>query len=133
MCKSLKVFLILISSISLNARADIDAYQWCQVHMDNLKRLSSLDMSVLLEIRKSISMASNVYQLGEATGKNYEEASRLMIAESKKSKVGADKFIMETMKSMKIDTINNAINMHGERNEKVWTDWYSSCVSVNRK
>ena len=133
MYRSLKVILILISFISLNVRADVDAYQWCQAHMDNLKRLSSSDMTALLDRRKSISMASNVYQLGEATGKNYEEASRLMVAESKKSKVEADKFIMETMKSIEIDTLNNAISMHGEKNEKVWTDWYSSCVSANRK
>ena len=40
---------------------------------------------------------------------------------------------METMKSMEIDTLNNAINMHGEKNEKVWTDRYLSYVSVDRK
>ncbi len=112
--------------------ADVDAYQWCQVHIDNLKMLSSLDKDVLVEIRKRITYSESIKELSKATGKPLEEMVPIIMEHQGIPAAEAEKQALNIFKGMEVRAINDAIRLHGNSNELVWTEWFDKCVRANK-
>jgi len=129
-----RLFLLSLASI-MNWQlvyADVDAYQWCQAHMDNLKWLSSFDKEVLVELRKRITYSESVRELGKATGKPLEEMVPLIMKHQGISEEEAEKQALNLYKMLEVNAVNTAILLNGNVNELVWTEWFDKCVQTNK-
>jgi len=116
---------------SFSTLADVDEYQWCQVQVDSIRKLSKLPLSELTSLKKSIAVASSIEELNKITSKDFSPMVIALQEHQKITKEAAYKTTLKLVKGLEIDSISKAISLQGTVSEKIWSLQFDMCVKDN--
>jgi len=127
-----RIIVFVISLLLSGICHAVDAYQWCQVQIDNLRELTTYPIENLNSYKRSLANASTVEELDELTGKEYSKMILMLQQHQNVGREEAEKKTLEVIKSMEIKTLSMAIQFHGLSDEQTWSLLFDKCVQENQ-
>lgn len=110
----------------------VDAYQWCQANIDNVRELTSYPLENLSAYRRLLANASTVEELEELTGKKYTELVLIVQQHQGVGREEAEQKALELGKATEIQILGVAIRLHGVSDEQTWSLLFDKCVQENQ-
>lgn len=108
-----------------------DVHMFCQGQTDKLKMLAQYTPEQLRKLRRHFANATSFEALSILTDYPIDSMIAGAMGHQDITKFEAEQAVRNLIKEIEIPVINDAIEVSGVSNDKVWDQAYKNCVSSN--